>query len=267
MEEQLLISEKMTTIAGLAARVAHEINTPLSGILQSIQLIEMGFDPSRDDNQQLAAECDINLSKVQDYLQKKDLTYFLSGIRNSANSAAHIIADLLQFSRPQESDLARVSLAELIGRSIELAKTDYSLKKEYNILNVKFIQQDSSENLQLYCVAMELEQVFINLIKNSCQAMVEQKGFRDPQIILRTKRCGSMVVIEFEDNGPGMDEGTSLQVFDPFFTTKEVGKGTGLGLSVAYSIINEKHGGSIRVEKTSYEGTQFTIELPMERTR
>ena len=266
MEEQLLISEKMTTIAGLAAGVAHEINTPLSGILQSIQLVEMGFDPSRDDNQELASECGINLSNVQDYLQKKDLTYFLSGIRNSANTAAHIIEDLLQFSRPQESDLVRVSLTELIGRSIELAKTDYSLKKEYNILNVEFIKQDSSEDLKLYCVAMELEQVFINLIKNSCQAMVEQKGFRDPQIILRTKRCGSMVVIEFMDNGPGMDEGTSLQVFDPFFTTKEVGKGTGLGLSVAYSIINEKHGGSIRVEKTSSAGTQFTIELPMERT-
>jgi len=266
MEEQLLISEKMTTIAGLAAGVAHEINTPLSGILQSIQLIEMGFDPAREDNQQLAAECGVNLSNIQDYLQKKDLTYFLSGIRNSANTAAHIIADLLQFSRPQENDMAQVSLTELIDRSIELAKTDYSLKKEYNILNVEFIRQDSDENVKLFCVAMELEQVFINLIKNSCQAMIEKKGFQDPQIILSTKRCNSMVVIDIVDNGPGMDEGTSLQVFDPFFTTKEVGKGTGLGLSVAYSIINEKHGGSIRVEKTSSAGTQFVIELPMERT-
>jgi len=266
MEEQLLISEKMTTIAGLAAGVAHEINTPLSGILQSIQLIEMGFDPVREENQQLAVECGVNLFKIQDYLRKKDLTYFLNGVRNSADTAAHIIADLLQFSRPQENDMALVSLTELIDRSIELAKTDYSLKKEYNIINVDFIRHDSTENLKLYCVAMELEQVFINLIKNSCQAMIEKKGFRDPQIILNTKKCGGMVVIEVIDNGPGMDEGTSLQVFDPFYTTKEVGKGTGLGLSVAYSIINEKHGGSIRVEKTSPEGTQFTIELPMEST-
>ena len=107
--------------------------------------------------------------------------------------------------------------------------------------------------------------MFINLIKNSCQAMIEQKGSRDPQITFRTKKCDNMAVIEVEDNGPGMDEETRLCVFDPFFTTKEMGKGTGLGLSVAYSIIHDKHGGSICVAKTFSAETEFTIELPMDR--
>jgi PAS domain S-box-containing protein len=266
LEEQVIISEKMTTIAGLAAGVAHEINTPLSGILQSIQLIEMGLDPTREQNRTLAADCGIDLTKVQDYLLKKDLDFFLTGIRDSATTAAHIIADLLQFSRPQESTPLLTRLTELIDRSIELAKADYSLKKEYNILDVEFIRQYSPEQPEVYCIAIEIEQVLINLIKNSCQAMAGDSSSTAPHIILRTKQRDKMAVIEVEDNGPGIEEEICRHIFDPFFTTKEVGKGTGLGLSVAYSIIKEKHGGTIRVESTPEDKTLFIIELPMERT-
>lgn len=265
LHEQLLISEKMTTIAGLAAGVAHEINTPLSGVLQAIQLIEMGLDPNGEENRALASRTGVDLAKVQDYLQQKELDYFLNGIKKSASTAAHIVKELLQFSRPQESSSQWVNLAELLDRSIELARADYSLKKEFNIINVEFVRQYSKEPLQVNCLAMEIEQVLINLIKNACQAMADVDSLETPRITLRTHKSDNMVVIEVEDNGPGIDKTICAQIFDPFFTTKDVGQGTGLGLSVSYSIITDKHGGSIRLGSTSETGTCFVIELPMEQ--
>ena len=265
LEKQVIITEKMTTIAGLAAGVAHEINTPLSGILQSIQLIEMGLDPAGEQNRTVATNIGIDLVKLQEYLQKKELNYFLNGIKESATTAARIVVDLLQFSRPQENILARADLTELIERSIELARADYSLKKKFNIINVDFLRQYSHEPLHVNCLAMEIEQVIINLIKNACQAMVGENGPASPQIRLRTKQRGKMAVIEVEDNGPGIDEKFRDQIFDPFFTTKDVGEGTGLGLSVSYSIITDKHGGSIRAEPIPEKGTRFVIKLPMEQ--
>ncbi|MBU0943138.1 MAG: DUF3365 domain-containing protein [Proteobacteria bacterium] len=263
MRKQFIISEKMTTIAGLAAGVAHEINTPLSGILQSIQLIEMGLDPEQEQNRSLAADCGIELPNVQRYLQKKELDFFLNGIKSSATTAAHIISDLLQFSRPQVSERTSVNLAELIDRSIELTKTDYSLKKEYNILNVEFIRNYSPELPEVNCMAMEIEQVLINLIKNSCQAMAGEGGPTAPHIIVRTKQKDKMAVIEVEDNGPGIEEKISRQIFDPFFTTKDIGKGTGLGLATSYSIICDRHGGTLEVTSRPDNETKFIIELPL----
>ncbi len=265
LEKQLLVSEKMTTIASLAAGVAHEINTPLSGILQASQLIKMGLDPEEKGNRALAAESGVDLVRLQDYLQQKELNFFLDGIKKSATTASHIVADLLQFSRPQESRQMESDLTELIDRSIELSRADYSLKKEFNIINVEFIRHYPHEPLQVNCLAMEIEQVIINLIKNACQAMAETNGSATPQIILRVEQRDKMAVIEVEDNGPGIAENIRAQIFDPFFTTKDVGEGTGLGLSVSYSIITDKHGGSIRVESAPNKGARFIIELPMEQ--
>ncbi len=155
-------------------------------------------------------------------------------------------------------------LTELIGRSIELAQADYGLKKESNIINVEFVRHYSPEPLWVNCLAMEIQQVIINLIKNACQAMAVANSFGTPRIILRVEQHGKMAVIEVEDNGPGIPEDIRAQIFDPFFTTKDVGEGTGLGLSVSYSIITDKHGGTIRVESAPDGGARFIIELPME---
>jgi signal transduction histidine kinase len=112
---------------------------------------------------------------------------------------------------------------------------------------------------------MEIEQVMLNLIKNSCQAMVGRpEGSPKAQIILRTLLKGNTVHMEVEDNGVGMNEEVRRQIFDPFFTTKDVGEGTGLGLSVCYSIIVDKHKGHIWVESEPGKGTKFVIELPVE---
>ena len=262
MEEHLLISEKMTSIAGLAAGVAHEINTPLSGILQSGQLIRMGLDPAAPVNQEIAAKHNVDLSSVQAYFKEQELDFFMEGITSSAVKAAEIIKGLLEFSRPHAGHFSTHNLNKLIQNTLLLARSDYELRKRYDIINVT-INEEYEENMpDIICVGSEIEQVILNLVRNGVQAMAENMN-KEHCMHLRTRKTGNIARIEVEDNGPGMDTETQKQVFNPFFTTKEVGDGTGLGLSVSYAIICEKHHGTIRVKSTPGKGTRFIIELPL----
>lgn len=262
LEEQLLQSEKMTTIAGLAAGVAHEINTPLSAVLQSVQIIRHFLDSSHPENRKLAVEHGIDLDRLQAYFKSREIDFFLDGIHTSASNAARIIANLLEFSRPHEGELAPASLNALMDNAVELARADYDLKKKYDILNVQIIRQYDTELPPVRCVAMEIEQVILNLIKNAVQAMADC-GQESPRIILRTEKANTMARFVVEDNGPGMSEEVRKHIFEPFFTTKEVGCGTGLGLSVSYAIICEKHQGRISVVSEPDQGACFTVELPL----
>ena len=268
IEEQMLQSEKMSTIAGLAAGVAHEINTPLSAILQSIQVIRQSLDPELARNQEIAGHCGLDLAKAQDYFQKREINFFMDGIRESAIKSGKIIANLLQFSRPQKMESAPADLSVLLDKSVELAKNDYVLKKNHDILNIEISREYTPNLLPVSCVAMEIEQVFINLLKNAAQAMSDQPEPKPkPRIILRTRQQGEMIQVEIADNGPGMDEKTKRHIFDPFFTTKDIGVGAGLGLSVSYTIIVTKHGGQLTVHSELGQGTTFTINLPLNNER
>jgi signal transduction histidine kinase len=116
------------------------------------------------------------------------------------------------------------------------------------------------------CMATEIEQVMLNLLKNAAQAMAEKvSGGMHPRITLRLRHDGDTARIEVEDNGPGMDEKHRKRVFEPFFTTKEVGTGTGLGLSVSYFIVTSNHKGRMAVESEPGRGARFIIELPLEQ--
>ncbi len=262
-QDHLLQSEKMATIAGLAAGVAHEINTPLSAILQSIQVIRQGLSSDQKVNREQAAEHGIDLDNLQDYFKSQEIDFFLNGIQTSASNAAKIITNLLEFSRPQKGEISMANLNELMDSAVELARADYDLKKKYGILNVTIQREYDPDLPPVPCVAVEIEQVFLNIIKNAVLALAGQSREK-PRIILRTARSGSTVRVEVEDNGPGMDEEVRGHVFDPFFTTKEVGAGTGLGLYVAYTIICEKHQGKISVESEPGKGARFIIELPLQ---
>lgn len=265
MEEQMMQSEKMTIIAGLAAGVAHEINTPLSAILQSIQVIRQSLSPDLARNQEIADHCGLDLTKVQDYFAKREIIFFMDGIRDSAIKSAKIIANLLQFSRPQKVEFVETDLGLLLDKAVALAKNDYDLKKKYDILNIE-ISREYTPNLPLVsCMAMDIEQVFINLLKNAVQAMGDRPGpGSKSRITLRTLHLNEIVRVEIADNGPGMDEETRRHIFDPFFTTKDIGVGTGLGLTVSYAIIVTKHGGQLTVQSAPGQGVTFTIDLPLD---
>ncbi|MEN8199331.1 MAG: response regulator [Thermodesulfobacteriota bacterium] len=265
MEEALFVSEKMMTIAGLAAGVAHEINTPLSAILQSVQIIQMGLDPESEKNQKEAGRHGIDLLHLRDYLKEKDLDFFLKGIVDSADHAAVIIRNLLEFSRPEKGERIAANLDGLIDDAMVLVQADYDLKKKYDIFRVNFVRESDPELPNIVCMSTEIKQVLFNLIKNAVHAMAGHEENGQPCLILRSRQVGDMVRIEVEDNGPGVPEEIRSKIFDPFYTTKEVGQGTGLGLSISHSIICDKHNGRIWLENGSDRGAKFVVELPCDQ--
>jgi PAS domain S-box-containing protein len=266
MQELILQSEKLSTIAGLAAGIAHEINTPLSGIMQSAQLIEMFLDPTNEQSVRVASGFGVDLEVVREYIKHQDLDYFIAGIRDSAIKASEIIKNLLEFSRPTEGEWVSIRLPHLFDRIVTLIRSDYDLKKKYNVINVAFETEYDSNLPFVYCVAMEMEQVFFNVIKNAVHAM-GKAGTEDPRVVIRTSLRKQMVHIEIEDNGPGIGTETMKYAFDPFFTTKDPGEGTGLGLSISYAIVTGKHNGLMWVDPVTPIGTKIIIEFPAEANR
>ena len=268
LQEMMIQSEKMASVGGLAAGMAHEINNPLSSILQAAQVSMMQLEPAVPANLAAADECGCSLESVRCYLEKRRVLKFLDGMQDAAKRAARIVSSMLDFSRKSESRRAPADINEILDKSVELASTDYDLKKKYDFRHITIIRQYDPTLPEINCTRTEIEQVIINLLKNAAQALASQPPSEGkPTIVLRTLRTNGSVRIEVADNGPGMVETARRRVFEPFFTTKEAGVGTGLGLSVSYFIITANHGGTISVESEPGKGAKFIIDLPVvERT-
>jgi len=264
IEQMMVEAEKMMSVGGLAAGMAHEINNPLSGVLQSCQNIRRRLSERLPANQQIAAELGLDLVQVQCYLQQRGIMDFLGGIKDAASRASRIVADMLSFSRRSETELVAMRLDLLLDSVVRLAENEYDLKKRYDFKQIEIVRDYDAELPACRCDATEIEQVFLNLIKNAAQAMADD-GELTHRITLRTRRDGDYAQIEVEDNGPGMDETTCQRVFEPFFTTKPAGVGTGLGLSVCYFIVTEQHKGTLSVIATPDKGARFIIRLPLGR--
>jgi PAS domain S-box-containing protein len=264
IESMMVQTEKMLSVGGLAAGMAHEINNPLGAILQGSQNILRRIDPAMPQNRAAAEAIGINLDRLNRYLEQRRVLHFLEGIREAGARAAKIVADMLSFSRRSESRFAPVDVEDLLETVLRLAASDYDLKKKYDFKRIT-IERDFDPRLRaVHCDKTEIEQVILNLLKNAAQAMAED-GARAPTILLRTRYEPPYALIEVVDNGPGMDEKTLKRIFEPFFTTKEVGAGTGLGLSVSYFIITEQHRGRLVVTSKPGQGACFSIRLPLGR--
>ncbi len=261
IEQMMVQTEKMMSVGGLAAGMAHEINNPLSGVLQSCQNISRRLSPDLPANRQAAEALGLDLARVHRYLQERGILGFVEGVQEAASRASRIVADMLAFSRRSTIEFMPTRLDEVLEAVVRLAGSDYDLKKKYDFKQIEIVR-DYDPNLGVvYCDRTEIEQVFLNLIKNAAQAMAE--GGRPPhRLALRTRQEGGYAHIEIEDNGPGMDEKTQRRVFEPFFTTKPPGIGTGLGLSVSYFIVTEQHKGTITVSSAPGKGACFVIRLP-----
>ena len=266
IEEIIIQTEKMMSVGGLAAGMAHEINNPLSAMLQSAQNVLRRTSSELEQNVRTARECGTDVETICMYLEKREIFRFLENIRASGVRASRIVANMLQFSRPSESKMVTVSLPALMDRTVELASSDYNLKKQYDFRHLEIVREYDPLLPEVLCIETEISQVLLNLLKNAAEALDRQKERADdPAIILRARPDGAMARIEVEDNGPGMAEMVRKRVFEPFFTTKEVGSGTGLGLSVSYFIITNNHHGTMRVESVEGKGSKFIIELPIKR--
>ncbi|MCP5158218.1 MAG: PAS domain S-box protein [Gammaproteobacteria bacterium] len=264
IESMMVQTEKMLSVGGLAAGMAHEINNPLGAILQGSQNILRRIDPAMPQNRAAAAAIGVDLDRLNRYLEQRRVLHFLEGIREAGARAAKIVADMLSFSRRSESRFAPVDVEDLLETVLRLAASDYDLKKKYDFKRISIHRDFDSRLRVVHCDKTEIEQVILNLLKNAAQAMAED-GTLSPTICLRTRYEPHYVLIEVVDNGPGMDEKTLKRIFEPFFTTKEVGAGTGLGLSVSYFIVTEQHRGRLAVTSKPGHGTCFSIRLPLGR--
>lgn len=264
MEDMMLQTEKMLSVGGLAAGMAHELNNPLGGILQGLQNIQRRLSNSLDKNVEVAQELGVELAIINTYLERRGITDIFQNMVHAGEHAADIVRNMLQFARKADAELQPEQLDTLIDRALELASVDYDLKKKYDFRQIEIIRDYDPAITQVMCIASEIQQVLLNLFRNAAQALNIEKPEHDraPRITVRTMLQNEMACIEVEDNGPGMDEETLSHVFEPFFTTRPVGEGTGLGLSVSYFIITEEHKGRMTVDSQPGQGTTFTFCLP-----
>ncbi len=270
MEEALIQNEKMMSLGGLAAGMAHEINNPLAGVIQNIQvLVKRLSDETLPVNIKAAQESKIELSGLKRYLTKRKLDKTMEAIHTSGQRISDIVNNMLSFARKSDASLSPCDLANLMDKTLMLVSTDYNLKKQYDVKSIR-IQKDYDTDLPLVtCDAGKIQQVFMNILTNGAQALC---GYKRPDksplqlsIQLRHDEESGFVYVRIADNGPGMDKNTKKKIFEPFFTTKPIGVGTGLGLSVSYFIITKNHGGTLSVSTRPGKGSVFKIGLPIKK--
>jgi PAS domain S-box-containing protein len=266
-ERMMLQTEKLTALAGLATGVAHEINSPISGVLQNCQNVMRRLSPDLEPNRQAAAAVGVNLERLQVYLEHRDIPNYLNLIRDAAERAGRIVADMQAFSWQSARGFDKVAVNELIETAVRLASSDYELKKNTGLGRVEIVRELARDLPLLHCDRIRIEQVLLNLIRNAAQAMADANTPCPRRISLRAKRNSHHVILEVEDNGPGMTEDTRRRVFEPFFTTGYACSGTGLGLSLVYLVVTEQHCGSIDVVSAPNRGSLFTIHLPISPDR
>ena len=235
-QEQLVQAGKLATLGELTTGVAHELNNPLNNIGlfigNAIDLIELGMgDP-------------------QHILQE------LHNAMQQVRKATEIISHLRTFGRAASVSYEPVSVIQVIQSAISL------IREQLRLRQIEVVLQFPPEDVVVPGNAIQLEQVFLNLLTNARDAMV---NVTQKIITIVCTQKADVVEIGFGDTGPGIPAGFEQRVFDPFFTTKEVGAGTGLGLSITYGIIKE-HQGTITVENRPDAGAFFFIQLPCERT-
>jgi len=264
LEQVLIQSEKINSVAGLAAGMAHEINNPLAIMCQGLQNIERRLNPELKMNIEAAKQFDIDLDVMQKFIEQRKIPKFLTGCLEAVDRSAKIVKNMLLFSRKSNSEQNLTNIIELMDHTIELGTTDYDMKKKYDFKFVELTKEYETELPDIRCCRDEIEQVLLNLFKNAMQAMeeVECKNFK-PLFHIRIKKELSFVRIEIEDNGPGIPDKIKNRIFEPFFTSKPVGVGTGLGLSVSYMIITQNHNGVFEVESLENKYTKFIIKLPV----
>ena len=265
MEEVMIQSEKMMSVGGLAAGMAHEINNPLGTIMANAQLIWSRLSGDLPANRRAAAQCGLPWEALADYLKQREIRRRLDGILEAGERAAEIVENMLRFSRKNDSRIAAVSLGSLVDQTVALAQNHPSVKQAMDG-GLEILREISPELPPVPCAATEIQQVMLNLLINACQA-IETGEPTEGRITVRTRREGDWARFDVGDNGPGMEETVRRRVFEPFFTTKSPGLGTGLGLSVAYFIVTENHGGTLTVASAPGHGATFTVRLPLSSGR
>jgi PAS domain S-box-containing protein len=230
MEQQLRQAEKLSALGQLVAGVAHELNNPLAVVMGYAQLF------------------------VKNKNLEERLRQDLQKILHESERAAKIVRNLLTFARPREPHMTVVDLNRIVVDSLETREMEMHRAK------VEIVRRLAEDLPPTMADAGQVEQVLVNLLTNSIQALENRPDNRTVEVA--TEYRDNRIRIVVADNGPGIPEPILGRIFDPFFSTKGPGKGTGLGLSICYSIV-EEHKGKIWVETKPGKGTRFFVELPV----
>ena len=268
LEEMMVQSEKMLSVGGLAAGMAHEINNPLAGMIQNANIMKSRLeDLEMKANRRAAEKLGIGLEQIKDFMEERDIFDMITSINDSGKRVVEIISNMLSFARKADAVTSTQDITELLDQTLDLAATDFDLKKQYDFKNIKIVKFYEENLPAIPCEGTKIQQVFLNILRNGAHAMQTLGTLQSesPCFVLKisTETDSKMLRIEIEDNGPGMNDEIQKRIFEPFFTTKEPGVGTGLGLSVSYFIISQSHGGTMDVITAPGKGANFIIRLPI----
>ncbi|MBN2618896.1 MAG: PAS domain-containing protein [Spirochaetales bacterium] len=259
MEEMIVQSEKMMSVGGLAAGMAHEINNPLAGIIQNAQNIERRLFEPITKNVAEANNLGLDFNSIVKYMENRGINKMVDGIISSGLRASEIVQNMLSFSKNSNNKFVKIGLIELIDKTISIIKSDFHYVKSLDFNNI-IIKKDYDKDMPpISCDSSKIQQVIYNLLKNGAEAMAHVEH---PIFLVKAYKKNEWQFIEIEDNGVGMSEEIQRRIFEPFFTTKGLSKGTGLGMSVSYFIIKDLHNGELSVESVQNRWTRFTIKLP-----
>jgi PAS domain S-box-containing protein len=231
IEEQFILTDRLASIGQLAAGIAHELNNPLTSVI--------GFSD-------LLLERDLSADVKTD----------LVTVNQEARRAINIVKGLLAFAREQRVEKAPVDINSIIQGILQLRSY------EQRVSNIEVDARFASALPPIMGNGAQLQQVFINIIINAEQAILEAHA--RGKLTIATERVGDIVRASITDDGPGISPDNMKKLFVPFFTTREVGKGTGLGLSICHGIVTE-HGGKIYAESKLGKGATFVVELPISK--
>lgn len=271
MAIDLRFAQKLEAVGRLAAGIAHEINTPIQYIGDSVAFVQSGLAelqrlvagyracaaPGADDTAARRLEEIERLETETEWpFLSAEMPRAIERALEGVSRAANIVRAMREFAHPDGSEQSGADLNHALETTLTVARNEYKY--------VASVETELGDIPQVICNVGELNQVFLNLIVNAAHA-IESAGLdaSSGRIRIATARADASVEITIADNGCGIAEESLEKIFDPFFTTKAVGKGTGQGLAIARSIVVEKHQGSIEVSSRPGAGTRFRITLPI----
>jgi two-component system, NtrC family, sensor kinase len=277
MQAELRVAQKLESVGQLAAGIAHEINTPVQYIGDSVAFLnEVHADLSkfvescrrvgatlrqRSSNDELADEIDAAAQAADlDYVTQ-EVPLALKRAQDGVERVTRIVRAMKEFAHPGQREMSFTDVNRSIRNTVVVATNEYKYTADLELA--------LTDLPQVRCHAGELNQVLLNLIVNAAHAVADsRKGTSGRgRIRVGSKTDGPDVVITIADDGCGIPEAIRHRIFDPFFTTKEVGRGTGQGLAIARSIVVDRHRGQLTFQSEVGKGTTFTIRLPIEGTQ
>ncbi len=235
-QRKLMQTDRLASLGQLSASVAHEINNPISGVLNLGMLL-----------QRILTDDGIPQHRVADCRK------YLGQIINETTRVGRIVTDLLAFARHSKPHRSSAELNKIVRSTVSL------IAHKLRISNVEVELQLDESLPQILCDASQIQQVVLNLVMNAAEATHSRQGSR---LVIRTQAGPASVTLQVSDNGEGIPRENLNRIFDPFFTTKPEGKGVGLGLAVVYGIV-QAHQGEISVDSGEGGGTTFTVQLPL----